>query len=223
MCGRFAYYSAHEAMSGMFGVEAAPGVEASYNIAPTQNAAVLRAGADGRRTVSMLRWGLVPFWAKDLAIGNKLINARAETVAEKPSFRAAYRKRRCLVPADGYYEWRAGEAGKQPYFISARDGEAMLIAGLWERWDKSGDPVETFTLLTRAPNDFAARIHHRMPVLVPRAEMDGWLDGELGAGPADERVSDTPEDYLQAWPVAKTVNSPRNNDPSLIEPIELAG
>ncbi len=209
-------------MPALFGVESAPAVEPRFNIAPTQHVAVIRRQPDGGRALAMLRWGLVPFWAKDLAIGNRLINARAETAAEKPAFRAAWRRRRCLVPADGFYEWKAGPGGKTPYFVSAESGEPFAMAGLWEHWepkDEGGEgPVETFTILTTAPSEFMSRLHNRMPVILGQGSAEAWLAGEPlpdGDGsPAD------PEVALRAWPVSRRVNSPRNEDPSLIEPAE---
>ena len=163
MCGRFAFYSPSEAAAALFGVDDAQPVEPRYNIAPTQYIAAVRAkpGAAERanrekvpRELTMLRWGLVPFWAKDPAIGNRMINARAETVAEKPAFRAAYRKRRCLVLADGFYEWRKEGGGKIPYFIGASDGEPFAFAGLWESWTDpdSDDTLETATIITMSAN-----------------------------------------------------------------------
>ncbi len=224
MCGRFAFYSAREAMPALFGVEDAPAVEARYNIAPTQHAAVVRLDGEGRRQAAMLRWGLVPFWAKDLKIGNRLINARAETAAEKPAFRAAWSRRRCLVPADGFYEWRPSADGKTPWFISAANGEPFAMAGLWESWspgrgsdgpDDSEEPVETFTILTTAAREPMSRLHDRMPVIMGAARSAAWLAGEALCG--DGSVAD-PTLALRAWPVSRRVNSPRNEDASLVEP-----
>lgn len=206
-------------MPALFGVVDGPAVEPRYNIAPTQRVAVVRCDAEGRRTVAMLRWGLVPFWAKDPAIGNRLINARAETAAEKPAFRAAWRRRRCLVPADGFYEWQAGPAGKTPYFISAASGEPFAMAGLWEHWEPKNSEdalMETFTILTTAPTDLMARLHNRMPVVLGQQSSEAWL-----AGGDLERAGDSladPAVTLRAWPVSRKVNSPRNEDASLIEP-----
>ncbi len=223
MCGRFAFYSAREAMAAVFGVEDSPPIEPRYNIAPTQHVPVIRAGEDGARHVAMLRWGLVPFWAKDTRIGNRLINARAETAAGKPAFRAAWSRRRCLVPADGFYEWRTGAAGKTPWFVSAAAGEPFAMAGLWEQWEPKADGgrdeeevLETFTILTTAPTDLMARLHNRMPVVLGSESSAAWLAGEApashGGSLADPAVS------LRAWPVSRRVNSPRNEDASLLEP-----
>ena len=221
MCGRFAFYSAHEAMPALFGLDDPIAVEASYNIAPTENAAVIRLNERDRPFGSMLRWGLIPFWSKDPAIGNRLINARSETAREKPAFRAAYKQRRCLVPADGFYEWRAEATGKQPFYISARTGEPFSLAGLWESWRArdSDNVVETFTILTRTPNDYVGRLHKRMPVVLdPEAGRD-WLAGTLAQSGSSDEFPATPDDYLVAWPVERTVNNPRNNGPDLIRAI----
>jgi putative SOS response-associated peptidase YedK len=222
VCGRFAFYSAREAMAEVFGVEDPPPVEPRYNIAPTQHVPVIRAGEDGARHVAMLRWGLVPFWAKDTKIGNRLINARAETAAGKPAFRAAWRRRRCLVPADGFYEWRAGPDGKTPWFVSAAAGEPFAMAGLWEHWEpKDGEgageaPLDTFTILTSAPTDLMARLHDRMPVVLGPERSAAWLAGEDLAGGGDSLAD--PAVALRAWPVSRRVNSPANEDPALVKP-----
>lgn len=237
MCGRFAFYSAREAMAAVFGVEDPPPVEPRYNIAPTQHVPVIRAGADGARHLAMLRWGLVPFWAKDAKIGNRLINARAETAADKPAFRAAWSRRRCLVPADGFYEWRTGADGKTPWFVSAAAGEPFAMAGLWEHWEPKADAetggadesaLETFTILTTAPTELMARLHSRMPVVLGRERAAAWLAGEDPAllddsdnsgnsGDSGDSLAD-PAVELRAWPVSRRVNSPRNEDPALVEP-----
>ncbi|MEM1264280.1 MAG: SOS response-associated peptidase [Pseudomonadota bacterium] len=221
MCGRFAFFSAHEAMPALFGLAAdLPGVMANYNIAPTDLAAVIRRSTDNESNeLCMLRWGLVPFWAKDIAIGNRLINARAETVPEKPAFRSAYKRRRCLVPADGYYEWHRTNNGKQPYFVTSADEQPFAMAGLWESWtDKeSGDDVETFTLLTREPNDTLAQLHHRMPVIVTAAEADAWLLGSMPAMGSSAPALPS-DDAFGFRAVSKRVNNPRNKDEAVLEP-----
>ena len=162
----------------------------------------------------MFRWGLVPFWAKDPAIGNRMINARAETVAEKPSFRAAFRKRRCLVLADGFYEWKKEGDGKTPYFISLKNGEPFAFAGLWESWSarESDAAIQSATLITTAANNFMATVHHRMPVVLQPDTADRWLAGDdqvLG-----DVAANSPE--FIAWPVAKRVNNARNEGADLI-------
>lgn len=190
-----------------------------YNGAPTQRFPVLRVGADGARELALMRWGLIPSWARDPKIGNSLINARAETVAEKPAFRAAFRSRRCLIPADGFYEWRrlAG-GGKQPYRIGLSNGGPFSFAGLWERWDGGPEPLETFTIVTDMPNDLVQSIHNRMPVIVGPGDYDAWLAGDGAAARALLRPF--PATRMRAYPVSSRVGSPRNDDPALIEPVE---
>jgi len=217
VCGRFAFYSPAEATARLFGADASLDVKPRYNIAPTQYVATVRDGAGGTRELASLRWGLVPFWAKDPSIGNRMINARAETVAEKPSFRNAYRQRRCLILADGFYEWhREGEV-KIPYFISVADGKPFAFAGLWESWhSKSTDEsLETTTIVTAAANEYLSKLHHRMPVVLDPESADRWLAGELDM-PDDVPGLDT---RFRAWPVDRRVNNARNESPDLVEPV----
>ncbi|WP_428101181.1 SOS response-associated peptidase [Candidatus Rariloculus sp.] len=197
-----------------------------YNLAPGQRAAVIRTGADGR-ALSMLRWGLIPSWAKSPNIGYKTINARAETVRSKPAFRAAFRARRCAVPADGFYEWAPRGARKQPYLVTCSDAPLMLFAGLWERWrvpdgyertasigaSRAGDALETFTILTTAANEAMARVHHRMPVLLDTDALTPWLAGE------DVELGPCPSDILTIRAVSTRVNNARNDGPECIETV----
>jgi len=215
MCGRFAFYSPGEATAALFGVSGAIPVEARYNIAPTQYIAAIRnVGADGRE-LAMLRWGLVPFWAKDPAIGNRMINARAETVAEKPSYRAAYRHRRCLVLADGFYEWHTEGGVKTPYYISAADGEPFAFAALWENWQSkiSDESIQSTTLITTAADEFMCTLHHRMPVILRSETADRWLAGDDDL--IDSALRHGPQ--LRAWAVDRRVNNARNEGADLIE------
>lgn len=222
MCGRFAFYSAAEAVSDLFGVDdTGLAVRPRYNIAPTDRAAVIRP-EDGGHSLAMLRWGLVPFWAKDLAIGNRMINARSETVAEKPAFRAAFKERRCIVPADGYYEWTGSKGDKQPHYITREDNKPIGFAGLWERWrDKANDnTVETFTILTMPSSGPIGHLHDRMPVMLDDVTAEYWLAGDDGNPPAlrELRV----DDYAQAltsWRVTRAVNNARNESPDLVDPL----
>ena len=214
MCGRFAFYSPSEATAALFGVDGALAVESRYNIAPTQFVAAIREDSEQTRELVMLRWGLIPPWAKDRAIGNRMINARAETVAEKPSYRDAFKHRRCVVLADGFYEWRREGDVKTPYFISLASGEPFALAGLWEDWqDKnSGESLQTTTLITIAANNFMQPLHHRMPVILQPETADEWLAGaNKYLQVAAER---TPG--LQAWPVNRRVNNARNQGKELI-------
>jgi len=215
MCGRFAFYSPSEATAALFGVDGALAVEPHFNIAPTQFVAAVRDNAEQQRELVMLRWGLVPAWAKDPAIGNRMINARAETVAEKPSYRAAFQHRRCVVLADGFYEWHREGDTKIPYFISLASGEPFGLAGLWENWkDKdSGESLQTTTLITTVANDFMQALHHRMPVIVQTDSANEWLSG------SDDFLTAAAErsPALRAWPVDRRVNNARNQGEDLIE------
>ena len=215
MCGRFAFYSPSEATAALFGVSGSVEVEPRYNIAPTQYIAAIRNDDEEGREIVMLRWGLVPFWAKDTAIGNRMINARAETVAEKPSYRAAYRHRRCIVLADGFYEWQRQGDQKVPHFISLASGEPFALAGLWEVWKdrQTGESLQTTTLITTEANDFMAPLHHRMPAVLEPPTADEWLAGSNDL--LDDVAARTPP--LQAWPVDRRVNNARNEGEELIE------
>ena len=216
MCGRFAFYSPAEATAALFGVEASVDLEPRYNVAPTQDIAAIRDDRAGERELVALRWGLVPFWAKDPAIGNRMINARAETVAEKPSFRNAYKQRRCLILADGFYEWRRQGDTKVPYFISLASGEPLAFAGLWEHWtDKeTGEFLQTTAIVTTDASEFMAKLHNRMPVVLVPDTADRWLGGD------DELLGEfaTLCPVLRAWPVSRRVNNARNEGADLIEP-----
>lgn len=212
MCGRFAFYSPAEAVTALFATPAAVSIPARYNIAPTQQIATIRSIDGAAPELVMLRWGLVPFWAKDISIGNRMINARAETIAEKPSFRNALKKRRCLVLADGYYEWRREGEVKTPWYISRQDSQPMAFAGLWENWNdpQSGESLQTATIITTEANDFLSQLHHRMPVILNPAQVGEWLD----------TTSELPKStvQLQAWPVDRRVNNARNEGEDLIIP-----
>lgn len=223
MCGRFAYFSAHEAMVRLFGLPAdTPEVEPRWNIAPTQFVPAVRVGADGRRRLSLLYWGLVPHWAREKAIGARMINARAETLREKPSFRTPFRQRRCLVLADGYYEWQATPDGKQPWFIRRADRAPFAMAGLWESWvETPGEPpLESCTIITTEAAAPLDAIHHRVPVVLAAADYDRWL----ATGAADLEalaallVAPT-AGLLEPVRVSRRVNNARNEGPELIEPL----
>jgi putative SOS response-associated peptidase YedK len=219
MCGRFAFYSPHEAIVRLFGVAAAPEIEPRWNIAPTQFIATVRE-AGGPREVAMLYWGLVPSWAKEKSIGARMINARSETLGEKPSFRNAFRRRRCLILADGYYEWQRSGAVKQPYFISFGDGQPFGMAGLWERWrdPASGEPLESCCIVTTSPAATVAHVHDRMPVIVPPEAHAEWLDPKNDATDRLARLFEPcPRPDLRARPVSRRVNDARNQGHDLIE------
>ena len=192
----------------------------SYNVAPTQAVAVVRGGPSGR-TFARLHWGLIPSWAKDASIGNKLINARAETLVEKPAFRAAYRSRRCLVLADGFYEWAPGPGRKQPWYFRLKSGRPFGLAGLWERWKPGDDEaVESCTIVTTTPNEVVARLHDRMPVILEERSFDTWLDpGYRGSDAVAGLLRPCDGELLDAYPVSFAVNSPSNDSPACIAPL----
>ncbi len=221
MCGRFVLLSSGEALAEAFGV-AAPELSARYNIAPTQEVFAVRAGA-GHRELARLRWGLVPSWSRDPKAGNRLINARSETVENMPAFRAAFRRRRCLIPADGFYEWRAveGRKAKQPYYISLKGGGPFAFAGLWEQWHPEQENLQTCTILTTEVNVLVRPLHERMPVILPPEAYDLWLDP---ATVAPERLQPLLRQYpaqaMVAHPVGARVNSPRHDGPDCILPVE---
>lgn len=235
MCGRFVTASSPDELANYFGAMAPDEeLDSDYNVAPTKEVYVVRAGESHRR-LSAMRWGLVPFWAKDLKIGSRMINARVETVADKPAFRKAYESRRCLVPADGFYEWAKipGEKRKQPYYVYRADGEPVVFAGLWERWrprlpdsderDESADAIETFTILTGRPNGEMAAIHDRMPVMIPAASWDDWLDPGTDVAAVAGLLVPPPDDFLVLRPISTAVNSVRNNGPQLLDEVEPLG
>ena len=231
MCGRYAFYTPAEAVVRLFGVAAvhAPDLDPRYNIAPTQEVPVVRLspfGEDGARPVrelALARWGLVPFWAKDPSIGSRMINARAESVAEKPAFRTAFRHRRCLVPADGFFEWQPTPSGKQPWFIHGTAGQPLAFAGLWELWDAKGTapPLASCTIITTRANDFMKPLHQRMPVVLDAAGRDAWLDPEAPPALLRGLLEPVEDAGLSAYPVSRRVNSPANEGPELVEPVRL--
>ena len=189
-----------------------------FNIAPTQKVPVVAQDSRGRR-MGLLQWGLVPSWADDPSMGSRLINARWETVGEKPSFRSAFRRRRCLVPADGFFEWKKEGEGKTPYWIHRADREPLAFAGLWEGWEpREGDPLFTFTILTTEAIPEIREIHPRMPLVLPPSDWDRWMDSETDTQGLSRILQEYRGPSLAAFPVSTRVNTPRNDDPSLIEP-----
>jgi putative SOS response-associated peptidase YedK len=193
-----------------------------FNIAPSQDVFTVRM-EQGAMRVECLRWGLVPFWAKDPAIGQHMINARAETLAEKPSFRQALRRRRCLIPASGFYEWQPGAAGKQPWFISPAKAGFMAFAWLWEEWQEpAGQLLRTCTIITTAANPFMARLHQRMPVILAGDSYAEWLNPATAAAETDALLARSSTMELQAWSVSRRVNSPLNDADDLVEPQNAA-
>jgi putative SOS response-associated peptidase YedK len=222
MCGRFAFFSAHEAVARLFGIADVPGVEPRWNIAPTQFVAAVRESArTPARRLALLYWGLVPYWAGEKSVGARMINARCETLKDKPAFRDAYRRRRCVVPADGYYEWQRAGAVRQPYYIGLASGEPFGIAGLWEFWrdPATGDPLESCTLVTTPPAGSIAHLHDRMPAILPSERYAEWLDPRNEDLERLDRLL-VPYDAaaLSARPVSRRVNDARNEGAELIEP-----
>jgi putative SOS response-associated peptidase YedK len=217
MCTRFTLATPADDVADFFGLPDVPDLPPRYNVAPSQPVACVRRGGHGR-WLDLLQWGLVPSWATDLKIGHSLINARAETVAEKPAFRAAFRRRRCLIPADGFYGWQHAGTEKQAYHFRLRDEGPFAMAGLWETWsDLFGETVETCTVITTAANRLVAVASDRMPVIIDPVEYGRWLD------PTYERAEDMarllrpyPPAAMTAVPVGSEVNSPRNEGPGLL-------
>ena len=215
MCGRFALIVDASVLAGVFDVDPPRDLQPRFNITPTQSIPIVRAGHERARECVMVRWGLIPPWAKDMKIGARMINARAETVAEKPSFLAAVKKRRCLVPASGFYEWVATKSGKQPHFIHFSDGRTFGFAGLWERWTADGGaPLESCTIITTTANEMISDLHHRMPVILPPEHYAEWLQPEsLTTGRLSELLVPYPAGDMAAYPVSTHVNKPANDDP----------
>jgi putative SOS response-associated peptidase YedK len=219
MCGRYTLRTPVDTLAERFEIDDAPSsVAASYNVAPTQGVATVLI-EDGKRKLEMLQWGLIPSWADDPSIGNKMINARGETVAEKPSFRKAFRNHRCLVLADGFYEWQKTANGKQPYYIRMDDGSPFAFAGLWESW-QNGREIRSATIITTDANDVVAPIHNRMPVILHPEDYALWLDPDFDEKePLTTLLKPYPSEAMEAYPVSRRVNSPSNNEPSIIESV----
>jgi putative SOS response-associated peptidase YedK len=223
MCGRFTLLAPGEAVAELFDLSETPQLAPRYNIAPTQPVAAVRYNNDkNQRELAHFHWGLIPRWAKDPSIGSRMINARSETAAEKPSFRAAFKYRRCLVPTDGFYEWWKVDGGKQPVLIKMKDERPFAIAGLWEHWQSpDGSEIESVTLLTTEPNDLLTKIHNRMPVILAEKDYDLWLDpGAQHPGEVQPLMRPFPGDKMTFYPVSTHVNNPRNEDPGCIVPLK---
>jgi len=220
MCGRFVGYRNLEALQARFPIDRIDaGLSPSYNVAPAQLVPVIvRQGNEN--VLRTFRWGLVPFWAKDPSVGSRMINARSETVDAKPSFRSAFRTRRCLIPADGFYEWKGDAGQKQPMFITLPGGEPFGFAGLWEVWDdrgKAGEPLYTCTILTTEASPSIRDVHHRMPVILKPEAFDQWIDESTSPDALHEILRARIEKEFTARPVSRAVNSTRNNSADLIK------
>ena len=230
MCGRFTSTTPTSELADFFDAETdLPDDDENFNVTPTSDIRVIHEDENGQRRLDLMFWGLVPSWAESPAMGSRLINARSETVAVKPSFRSAFRRRRCIIPVDGFYEWVQvpERRKKQPVYISARDGKPLAFAGIWETWRSKDEPssngeLRSCSIITGPPNDLIAPLHDRMPMILPRDDWSTWLD------PATNQVDElqsllqpAPESWLQWWPVSMAVNTVRNRDASLIEPSEI--
>ena len=222
MCGRFTLTDPDADIAVQFGLPEIPDIPPRYNIAPTQPVAAVRLKArEQARELVMLHWGLVPSWVKDPKIGARMINARSETAAQKPSFRAAFRRRRCLVIADGFYEWQKQNGAKQPFFIHFRDARPFAFAGLWEHWlGPDASEIESCTLLTTEPNDFLRPVHNRMPVILKPEAYQLWLDPEVQQpDQIQPLLRPYPAQDMNAYSVSTFVNRPANDSPRCIEPL----
>ncbi len=221
MCGRFTLHHTLEEIEERFAAEAAGEAAPRYNIAPTQD--ILVVTQNGARHLEPYHWGLIPSWAKDPGIGNKMINARAETLAEKPSFRTALSRRRCLIPADGFYEWQAAPEGlktKTPMHIRLQDGELFAFAGLWDEWHTpDGSPLRSCTIITTSPNKVTAPVHDRMPVILRPEDEALWLDTTI-TQPTDllPLLIPYPAEFMEAYAVSRQVNAPTVDNPECLAP-----
>ncbi len=225
MCGRFARKSTQEVLADWFGVplEELPWFVPTFNAAPQSVQPVVRQNRDsGGREFALMRWGLVPFWAKDAKVGYTTINARAEDAAAKPTYREALKKRRCLIPADAFYEWQRTDAKtRHPFAVAMTNKKPYAFAGLWESWKpKEGEPLQTFTILTTDPNALVERIHNRMPAILEPADYDRWLEPGDPARPPIDLLRPLAAEKMIAWRVADRVGNVRNDDPELLNPVD---
>jgi len=216
MCGRYVLSVEAGVIQREFNLETIPQLESRFNIAPSQPVPIIT--NDAPHDLTLVKWGLVPSWAKDAKIGYRMINARSETVAEKPSFRAAFKRRRCLIPASGFYEWVKADDGKQPHYIYVQDEPVFAFAGLWEVWNSpEGDMLWTCTILTTEANEAIQDLHHRMPVILNAQTREIWLDNDSDRGELETIMQPYPAEAMAHYPVSKAVNSPKNDNPNLIE------
>lgn len=219
MCSRYMLVSPADLLAKATGMKVFPLVKPRYNAAPTQSMPVVRVAQGGGREAALMRWGLIPSWSKDGRMQSALINARSETVATKPAFRDAFRKRRCIVPADGFFEWKHAGRDRMPWLFESSEGGPICLAGLWESW-AGGDAgvLESFTILTTTPNDAVAGFHNRMPVILRRESLDAWLDGAAEDSTLRSLMMPAPDGSLRARPVNPLLNSTANDNPACLEP-----
>ncbi len=224
MCGRFALISAEEILKRLFALDEVIPLEPRYNIAPTQEIPAVRYVPEiEKNDLSRVRWGLIPFWAKDPSIGARMINARGENLFEKPAFRSAVRRKRCLIPASGFYEWRKQNGKKQPYFVRLKEEECFAFAGLWDRWEsEEGAIIDSCTIITMEANEKIKPFHDRMPLILPQEDYEKWLD------PKNEYKRDIQamirpyaSEAMVVYPVSPLVNKPQNDGPACIKAVEL--
>ena len=221
MCGRFDLHLPKELLEEIFGISITRDIRPRYNIAPTQEIAVIRTNPDRIRQLDLLRWGLIPPWAKDPAIGSRMINARSETVHEKPAFRTAFKHRRCVIPANGFYEWQEVGGKKKPLYVKMKDDNPMIFAGLWDHWKpEEGEVIESCSILTTSTNALIKPLHDRMPVILDINDLDLWLDPHITESEQLKSLFKpyTPE-KMEMYPVSDIVNSPKNDSAKCIERI----
>ena len=226
MCGRYRLSKRKQLIEEYFETANEVDWEPRYNIAPSQNVGIIRQDPSRpRRDFSQVRWGLIPYWAKEASIGHKMINARSETVADKPAFREAFKNRRCLIPADGFYEWMRTGKAKQAFHFGMQDDSLFAFAGIWDRWkDAAGNLVETCSILTSTPNSLLAAVHDRMPVILERDDYELWLDpGFKDLNALSEMLRPFNPALMSSYPVSTRVNSPKNDDPECAAEIALQG
>lgn len=221
MCGRYALWDGKRELDWLFDLNAKADLVPRYNIAPSEEIPIVRDDEARERELVFVRWGLIPAWVKDPSeLRLSLFNARAESVADKPSFRSAFRQRRCLIPASGFYEWQAQEDGKQPWFIKSKDGQPLALAGLWERWSRGEERIESCTIITVAADQLLQPIHKRMPAIIPREHFTAWLDpAEGNPDLLEELLVPAASTELEAVQVSRSVNSVRNDGPELVAPL----
>ena len=223
MCGRYAITTPPQELSKLFqAIGAIPNFPPRFNAAPSQILPVVRRSPKGARDLALMRWGLIPGWSKGPDVRFSMINARSDTVAQKPAYRGAYRHRRCLVPADGFFEWKAERGGKQPYYFSLKSGDTFAFAGLWEHWiGPGGDEIESFAVVVTDANDCVTHVHDRMPVILSPADYGRWLGEEdIPARDLAALMRPFPGEDMQVWPVSRKVNSPAYDGPDLVVAVE---
>lgn len=223
MCGRFALFGNNQASLESLGVVSDPPLIESYNIAPTQDVIAIRTWPEtGQLEYGMLRWGLLPFWSKTNKTKFPMINARANGIEKKPSFRGPFKYRRSIIPASGFYEWQKRAGDKQPYFIRPKGGGVFLLAGIWDHWQgESGQEIESCAIITTTPNNMMAEIHNRMPVILKQSDQAAWLDPGAGQGDLLAMLQPYPADKMEAFPVSSLVNNTKNNGVKCIERVGI--